>query len=38
MLLINNKDNNIIINERKLSKSIILFKVKTNIIKNNNRK
>lgn len=34
MLLINNKDNNIIINERKLSKSIILFKVKTNITKN----
>ncbi len=38
MLLTNNNNNNINIIERKLSKSIMLFKIKTNIIKNKTNK
>ena len=36
MFITNNNNNNINIIDRKLSKSIILFKIKTDIIKNNN--
>ena len=35
MLLTNNNNNNINIIDRKLSKSIMLFKIKINIIMNN---
>ncbi len=38
MFITNNKNNNINIIDRKLSKSIMLFKIKTDIIKNNNNK
>ena len=38
MLLINNNNNNINRIDRKLSKSIILFKIKINIIKNKTNK
>ena len=38
MLLINNNNNNINVMDRKLSKSIMLFKIKSNIIKNKTNK
>jgi len=38
MLLINNNNNNINIMDRKLSKSIMLFKIKINIINNKTNK
>ena len=38
MLLINNNNNNNNIIDRKLSKSIMLFKIKINIIKNKTNK
>ena len=38
MLLINNHNNSINRIDRKLSKSIMLFKIKTNIIKNKTNK
>ncbi len=38
MLLINNHNINIYIIDRKLSKSIMLFKIKINIIKNKTNK
>ena len=38
MLLINNSNNNVMIIDRKLSKSIMLFKIKINIIKNKTNK
>jgi len=38
MLLINNNNNNINIIDRKLSKSIMLFKIKTKIITNKTNK
>ena len=38
MLLTNNNNNNINIIERKLSKSIMLFKIKTKIITNKTNK
>ena len=38
MLLINNNNNNINVMDRKLSKSIMLFKIKINIINNKTNK